>query len=651
MKATESWQARDVLAVFEKMNRRPGDTLPVQTLWHALLRRDVVVTGLDWLAKAGYVTLNDRQTAVTLTEAGYKAITGDKFPEGRNAPQPTRRRAIILTALEVETRAVLRHLPEYQEEVVRDTVFCAGSFNDWDIAVAEIGPGNHSAAVISERAIQHFNPQVAFFVGIAGGIKDVALGDVVVATKVYGYETGKDDKSGFKIRPDILVTAHALEQRARTIRLKPDWRERIQRQVLDSGPRIYVEPIAAGEKVVASTRGATAKFLRAYYSDAVAVEMEGRGFLEGVHVNSPVLGCVVRGISDLLDGKSASDRQGWQERAVDAASAVVFEILATLPAGTAAPARPVADATVSTAPGRVPLADFRDWAAEAGWCSDVQATAVGDNDWWTFSKRLHQAAVDGEISFWGRRYVYDFGEELDTEPLVRIPIQHFETFGFDPARLAQADNYEIFTGTLGDPPSAWKGRIFRDLHVDAEEARKWLAASGAAPPSANIAVSMDLGARKLGDYEILCSLIIENVGPADLEDCLLEVTEISGRRPPEMPMPFVLRTDQQIRADERGRFTLSRGQKRAVPLAFRRTARANEWFFIDEDAKAYFRPSNPTKMIVRIYGGPAPGNALVYIDVDAGWNPFPSVRVVPSDYTLDGEQQVRPTRLSEAATE
>lgn len=319
MKATESWQARDVLAVFEKMNRRPGDTLPVQTLWHALLRRDVVLTGLDWLATAGYVVLNDRQTAVTLTEAGYKVITGDELPADRNTPQPARRCAIILTALEVETRAVLRHLPEYNEEVVRDTVFCTGQFNDWDIAVAEIGAGNHSAAAISERAIQHFNPQVAFFVGIAGGIKDVALGDVVVATKVYGYETGKDDESGFKVRPDVLVTAHALEQRARSIRLKPAWKRRIQRQVSGGEPRIYVEPIAAGEKVVSSTRGATAKFLQTHYSDAVAVEMEGRGFLEGVHVNSPVLGCVVRGVSDLLDGKSASDQEGWQERAVDAA--------------------------------------------------------------------------------------------------------------------------------------------------------------------------------------------------------------------------------------------------------------------------------------------------------------------------------------------
>lgn len=56
----------------------------------------------------------------------------------------------------------------------------------------------------------------------------------------------------------------------------------------------------------------------------------GRGFLEAVHIH-PILGTVVRGISDRLSGKAVSDRLGWQPKAADAAAAVAFEILATLP--------------------------------------------------------------------------------------------------------------------------------------------------------------------------------------------------------------------------------------------------------------------------------------------------------------------------------
>src|ERR1700722_3162744 len=81
----------------------------------------------------------------------------------------------------------------------------------------------------------------------------------------------------------------------------------------------------------ASARGAaTAEFIRDHYGDALAVEMEGRGFLEAVHISHSALGGVVRGISDLLSGKRRADKEGSQERAADAACAVAFEILAGL---------------------------------------------------------------------------------------------------------------------------------------------------------------------------------------------------------------------------------------------------------------------------------------------------------------------------------
>jgi hypothetical protein len=54
--------------------------------------------------------------------------------------------------------------------------------------------------------------------------------------------------------------------------------------------------------------------------------------------------------------------------------------------------------------------------------------------------------------------------------------------------------------------------------------------------------------------------------------------------------------------------------------------------------KKYFLSAAPTKMILPIYGGPAPGNALVSIDVDAGWKVFATVKTVPSGYTLGDEQ-------------
>ncbi len=90
-------------------------------------------------------------------------------------------RAVILTALSVEYLAVRAHLSERREEVhTQGTVYERGQFlaegQSWEVGIVEVGPGNPSAAVEAERAIAYFSLDVIFFVGVAGGIKDVTIG-------------------------------------------------------------------------------------------------------------------------------------------------------------------------------------------------------------------------------------------------------------------------------------------------------------------------------------------------------------------------------------------------------------------------------------------------------------------------------------------
>jgi nucleoside phosphorylase len=249
-----------------------------------------------------------------------------------------RRLAVIVTALPIERTAVADHLQNVREELVEGSVYRRGTFDErseaWDIIVAEIGPGNVVASAEAERVISHYSPEVALFVGVAGAVKDLKHGDVIASTKVYGYESAKDTKDGFKIRPEVERTAYALEQRARYEAGEPNWRERIKGldQSAQAGlPCATVAPIVAGEKVIASNRSSTYKFIRQHYNDAVAVEMEGRGFLLGVRMNHPTLGIVVRGISDLVNDKDAANDETWQPIAARHAAAFAFQILAKYP--------------------------------------------------------------------------------------------------------------------------------------------------------------------------------------------------------------------------------------------------------------------------------------------------------------------------------
>lgn len=250
--------------------------------------------------------------------AGGAAVTG---------PPP---RCVILTAVPVELRAVCAHLAVAGEEVHKGTVYERGTFTSgtgrWDVFAAELGAGNNSAAFELERAISRFDPAVVMFVGVAGGIKDVRVGDVVVATKVYGYESGKAEAT-FKPRPDVGNSSYNLVQRARAVARRGDWIGRINGSEVIQSPRAFIGAIAAGERVVASTESSVYKFLKANYGDALAVEMEGRGFLEAAHANPQVSTLIVRGISDLLNNKSDLDDDARQDMASRHASAFAFEVL------------------------------------------------------------------------------------------------------------------------------------------------------------------------------------------------------------------------------------------------------------------------------------------------------------------------------------
>jgi nucleoside phosphorylase len=242
---------------------------------------------------------------------------------------------VILTALTVEYEAIRSYLIDLQDDKTPEgVIYERGKFaangKIWEIGIAEVGVGNIKATRETQRAISHFNPDILFFVGIAGGIKDVKIGDVVVAEDVIYYESGKvTEPDVFQSRPKIGKSAFALVERAKNVARKGDWLQRLANSP-DLVPNVKVAPIVAGEKVLASRESDLFRLIRERYNDVIAVEMEAYGFLSATFAYPEIKSIIIRGISDLVAGKNDDSVEPEEERQAKAshhACAFALELL------------------------------------------------------------------------------------------------------------------------------------------------------------------------------------------------------------------------------------------------------------------------------------------------------------------------------------
>jgi len=238
---------------------------------------------------------------------------------------------VVLTALNLEHAAIRRRLTDLRRvDHSSGTVFEIGRVPGGTVTVAlgVTGEGNTAAAVLVERAITVFRPRAVFFVGVAGALHDgLALGDVVVATRIYAYHSGSVQPDGFRARPRSWDIPHHLDQLARYVSRTADWSQTLppDRRV----PVVHFRPVAAGEVVLNARDHPLSQQLRSTYDDAAAIEMESAGVALAGHLNNAAPVLTIRGISDRADGrKYATDEEGWQPVAADNAAAFALAVAA-----------------------------------------------------------------------------------------------------------------------------------------------------------------------------------------------------------------------------------------------------------------------------------------------------------------------------------
>lgn len=242
---------------------------------------------------------------------------------------------VIQTALALEQEAVVKKLTNVSdyEHPISKTIYKVGHYisveSKLQIVVGRTNQTNVNAAIETERVIQHFNPTYLFFLGVAGGLKDVNVGDVIIGTDVIGYERGKA-KEEFLPRPQFGFTSYEMEQKAVSFANSDNWKRQSARLLnTNFHNEILTLPgtIASGEKVVGSINAPLYLFLKQYCSHALAVEMEGLGFLEACRPYPLIKTLIVRGISDLVDGKEHADKEGSQPYASKNATEFLFGLI------------------------------------------------------------------------------------------------------------------------------------------------------------------------------------------------------------------------------------------------------------------------------------------------------------------------------------
>ena len=314
--------------------------------------------------------------------------------------------AVIVTAIQLERRAVREHLHSLDRMQIGPVVLDVGHFVEQDlklrVAILEVGPGNIDASVLTTITTAELQPAVTMMVGVAGAMKDLALGDVVASSKVYWSEPGKSLGGEVRTRPDFGPVSDRLVQAARRVVADDNWQTRISDSAPQSRrPAAIVAPIVAGERVVASTNSDDAKRIRQNFGDAVAVAMEDIGVTRASAIAGGGETIAIRSASDLLDGKSDADAAGSQPIAAANAAAFAFELLASDLPGHLLLSRPETNRNFyAEAAALYPTGPTENgiWERAGGDLAAVSLGGTGRSMWWSALRQLDQGGGGTSIT-------------------------------------------------------------------------------------------------------------------------------------------------------------------------------------------------------------------------------------------------------------
>ncbi len=228
------------------------------------------------------------------------------------------KRALIFTAKDTETAAVKAYLHERPcgfkrtkrgNKITIWRPIDSLTFNtSFEIALYETGKGQAEAILNAGPVVEAVAPDLVIYLGCAGGeAPHVDIGDVLVATKIWNYEQASIKKQSVRYKGVPQLPDRVLVDEAKSAADFGSWKSKI----IDGSPNsahVAFGEVASGDKVIKSTASPVWKQLKSNLSDDImGCETEGHGFLSAM-VPLKVFSIMIRGISDLIDGKGSEGK-------------------------------------------------------------------------------------------------------------------------------------------------------------------------------------------------------------------------------------------------------------------------------------------------------------------------------------------------------
>ena len=223
----------------------------------------------------------------------------------------------ILGAMEIEIQPILDKLNGYETIEYANNKYYLANYQDKELVIAYSKIGKVFSSLTATIMIERFGVEALLFSGVAGGLQDLQVGDMIVATATvqhdvdvtaFGYPYGKIPISEVEIK----TSAKLLKQ--------------AQNAANELGLNLHTGVIATGDQFL---HCAERKDFVIKEFDAKAIEMEGAS-VNLICNEMGVPSLILRSISDTADGNASENFDEFAKMAAKRSANFIMQILSNI---------------------------------------------------------------------------------------------------------------------------------------------------------------------------------------------------------------------------------------------------------------------------------------------------------------------------------